>query len=149
MRAKAASLLLQRYWECPCTHLLHRLHGWWWVLVAAEVNDNPGNITEEGNWDRWADKRQQGLDHTQRNDIIPALRPITWPKPATLVSRSLETRAHVKQRPETHQWCFLKPKQPVHTRSGEESVTVAGTGALHLETERKMGGFRSKISFHE
>lgn len=60
------------------THLLHGLHGWWWILVAAEVNDDPGNIAEEGYGDWWVDERKQGLDHAQRDDIIPALWTITW-----------------------------------------------------------------------
>lgn len=60
------------------THLLHSLHGWWWILVAAEVNNDPGNIAEEGDGDRWVDERKQGLDHAQGDDIIPALWTITW-----------------------------------------------------------------------
>lgn len=60
-----------------CTHLLHRLHGRWRVLVAAEVYDDPGDITKEGNRDGGDDKGQQGLDHAQRDDIVPALRTVT------------------------------------------------------------------------
>lgn len=59
------------------THLLHSLHGWWRILVAAEVNDDPGNIAEEGDGDWWVDERKQGLDHTQGDNIIPALWTIT------------------------------------------------------------------------
>lgn len=60
------------------THLLHSLHRWWWILVAAEVNNDPGNIAEEGDGDRRVYERKQGLDHTEGDDIIPALWTITW-----------------------------------------------------------------------
>lgn len=41
---------LQRH-ACMHTHLLYSLHGRWWILVAAQVNNNPGNIAEEGDGD--------------------------------------------------------------------------------------------------
>lgn len=33
------------------THLLHSLHGRWWILVAAEVNNDPGDVAEKGDGD--------------------------------------------------------------------------------------------------
>lgn len=45
-------------YEIRHTHLLHRLHGRRWVLVAAEVDDDPGDVAEEGDGDRRVDERQ-------------------------------------------------------------------------------------------
>ena len=60
------------------THLLDRLHGWWRVLVAAQIDHDPGDIAEEGDGDGGTDERKQGLDHTQADHIVSALRAITW-----------------------------------------------------------------------
>lgn len=90
MRAGTHTHAHAHTYTCSHTHLLHSLHGWWWILVAAEVNNDPGNITEEGDGDWWIDERKQGLDHTQRDDIIPALWPITWLCKGAEVNRTLD-----------------------------------------------------------
>lgn len=59
------------------THLLDRLHGWWRVLVAAQIDHDPGDIAEEGDGNGGADEREQRLDHTQADHIVSALRAIT------------------------------------------------------------------------
>lgn len=60
------------------THLQHSLHGRRGVLVTAEVDDDPGDVAEEGDGDRRVDERQQRLDHAQGDDVVPALWAITW-----------------------------------------------------------------------
>lgn len=59
------------------THLLDSLHGWWRILVPAQVDDDPGDIPQEGDGDRGIDEGQQRLDHAQRDDIISTLRAVT------------------------------------------------------------------------
>lgn len=61
----------------PYTHLLDRLHGWWGILVAAQIDHNPGDIAEEGDGDGGTDEREQGLDHAQADHIVSALWAIT------------------------------------------------------------------------
>lgn len=60
------------------THLLDCFHGWRRVLVAAQVHHDPSDIAQEGdgNWGTY--ERQQGLDHTQTDDVVSALRAVAW-----------------------------------------------------------------------
>lgn len=62
------------------THLLDGLHGWWRILVAAQIHHDPGDIAEEGDRDGGTDEREQGLNHAQADHIVSALRAITWRK---------------------------------------------------------------------
>lgn len=62
---------------CTHTHLQDRLHGWWRVLVAAQVDHDPGDIAQEGDGDGGTDESEQGIDHTQTNHIVSALWAIT------------------------------------------------------------------------
>ena len=49
------------------TNSLHRGR---WVFVPTQVDHYPRHIPEKSDWDVWTDKGQQGLHHTQLNDII-------------------------------------------------------------------------------
>lgn len=46
--------------------------------MAAQIDHDPGDIAEEGDGDGGTDEREQGLDHTQADHIVSALRAITW-----------------------------------------------------------------------
>lgn len=46
--------------------------------MAAEVDHDPGDVTEEGDGDRGADEGQQGLHHAQTDHIVPALGAIAY-----------------------------------------------------------------------
>lgn len=63
--------------QSPNTHLLDCLHGWRWILVATQVNHDPGDIAQEGDGDGRANEGQQGLDNTKADHIVPALGTIT------------------------------------------------------------------------
>lgn len=54
--------------------------------MAAKVDHDPGDIAEEGNGDGGADERQQGLNHTEADHIVSALRTI----PCTRVIEAFE-----------------------------------------------------------
>lgn len=79
-----ASYSLMVFTNCrspPHTHhtnLLDRLHGWWRVFVAAQIDHDPSNVAQEGDGDGGTDEREQGLYHTQTNNIVSALWAITW-----------------------------------------------------------------------
>lgn len=45
--------------------------------MAAQIDHDPGDIAEEGDGDGGTDERKQGLDHTQADHIVSALRAIT------------------------------------------------------------------------
>lgn len=44
--------------------------------MAAEIDHNPSDITEEGDGDGGADEGEQGLDHTQADHVVSALRAV-------------------------------------------------------------------------
>ena len=46
--------------------------------MAAEVHHHPGDVAEEGDGDGGADEGQKGLDHAQADDVVSALRAVTW-----------------------------------------------------------------------
>lgn len=48
--------------------------------MAAQIDHDPGDIAEEGDGDGGTDEREQGLDHTQADHIVSALRAVTWRK---------------------------------------------------------------------
>ena len=56
------------------TNSLHRGR---WVFVPTQVDHYPRHIPEKSDWDVWTDKGQQGLYHTQLNDIISQMRSVT------------------------------------------------------------------------
>lgn len=58
------------------SHLQHRLHGRRRVFVAAQVDDDPGDVAQEGDGDGRVDKGQQWLDHTHGDDVVPAVRAV-------------------------------------------------------------------------
>ena len=47
------------------------LHWWRWVLIPAQIDDDPRDIAEKRDGDLWVDEAQQGLHHTQVDDVIP------------------------------------------------------------------------------
>lgn len=79
----------QTVWLIQASYLLHRLHGRGRVLIAAEVDDGPRDVAQKGDGDGGVNERQQWLDHTQGDDIVPALWPITW---TVKVQRSLNVK---------------------------------------------------------
>lgn len=46
--------------------------------MAAEVDHDPGDVTEEGDGDRGADEGQQGLHHAKTDHIVPALGAVAY-----------------------------------------------------------------------
>lgn len=62
-------------------HLLHCFHGWGWVFVSAQIDNDPGNVSQEGYGDGRINKRQERFDHTERDDVISTLRSITCKGP--------------------------------------------------------------------
>lgn len=58
------------------THLQDGFHWGWRVLVAAQVDHDPGDVAQEGDGDRRADERQQGVDHAQTDHVVSALRAV-------------------------------------------------------------------------
>lgn len=45
--------------------------------MAAQIDHDPSNIAQEGDRDGGTDEREQGLDHTQTDNIVSALWAIT------------------------------------------------------------------------
>lgn len=45
--------------------------------MAAQIDHHPCDIAEEGDGDGGTDEREQGLDHTQADHIVSALRAVT------------------------------------------------------------------------
>lgn len=62
-------------------HLLYCFHGWWRVFVSAQVDNDPGDVSQEGYRDGRINKWQERFDHTERDDVISTLRSITCTEP--------------------------------------------------------------------
>lgn len=45
--------------------------------MPTEIDHNPGDIAEEGDWDGGTDERQQRLDNAQADHVVSALWAVT------------------------------------------------------------------------
>ena len=57
--------------------LLDGLDGRGRVLVAAQVDDDPGDVSEEGDGDVGVDEGEQGLHHAHPDDQVSTLGAVT------------------------------------------------------------------------
>lgn len=56
--------------------LIDRLDGRWWVLVAAQIDDNPGDVAQEADGNIRFNERQKRRNDAALDDIIAQLRSI-------------------------------------------------------------------------
>lgn len=66
--------------------------------MAAQVDHDPSDIAQEGDGNGGNDERQQGLDHTQGDHVISALRAVAWRERARqlIALLSLSIRLHLQ-----------------------------------------------------
>lgn len=50
---------------------------WWGILVAAQVNNHPGNVPQEANRYSFRNKVQKDGHDSQTDDVVAQVRPIT------------------------------------------------------------------------